>query len=158
MEEVMTGLELEYKEDERKELAAKEFAEEVKRLRAKHNITQEQLGKLIKVQQPIMTRIENGTYGISLDLVNKIAVALHEDRHRLADVYWGVVSSEFNDPNKEVLDTIWSLLLSHYQPIPPKEPNPLSKHDENKLKKIEQSRKKLKKQKGIEIDGEITDN
>lgn len=106
------------KEDTRKELAKQEFAQEAKRLREKAGLSQKQLGMMMGIEQAIISRIERAVYGITLDVVLSYAKTFNDDPYRLANIYWGVDTRSFADSNKQILDTIWNLLSTIYQPRP----------------------------------------
>lgn len=132
-------------EDE-KELAAKEFAAEIKRLRLKAGLSQKTLGALIGEEQTIMSRIELASYGVTLDLVIRLAVAFNDNPHRLADIYWGIDSRTYDNANKAVLDKIWDLIYPHYQPIPDMPPpQPGREHSEQTKSEIVRARAENKK-------------
>jgi transcriptional regulator with XRE-family HTH domain len=103
-------------EDARKALARREFAQEAKRLRERAKLSQESMAIKIGIEQGIISRIELGRYGITLDLILTYANFFNEDPHRLADVYWGNSSNISSDANKQVLDSLWDILSKYYQP------------------------------------------
>lgn len=49
----------------------------MKELRARHNLTQEQLAELVDVRRETIGHIENGKYNLSLLLAYRISRALH---------------------------------------------------------------------------------
>jgi transcriptional regulator with XRE-family HTH domain len=105
-------------EDARKALAAQEFAREIVRLRELAGISQKRLGALVGIEQALISRIELANYGISLDLVFRLAKAFNDNPHRLADIYWGIDSTSYNTADKELINNIWSLMLNYFQPGP----------------------------------------
>jgi transcriptional regulator with XRE-family HTH domain len=172
MEKTITGLDfvIDATEEERKELAQKEFAQEIRRLRNKAGLSQKRLGALIGVEQTIMARIEKGTHGVTLDLVLRFARAFNDDPHRLANIYWGIGSTEYIDANKRILDSIWDLIYPHYQPkviMPPQLPpsdqpeQPLNAEQLGEIESADQLHEKKKpsrKPKTIENKVEEQDN
>jgi transcriptional regulator with XRE-family HTH domain len=82
-------------EEDKKELAQKEFAQEIKRLRDRAGLSQKDLGLLIGVEQTIIARIEKGKHGITLDLVLRLAKAFNDDPFRLANVFGGLRQTHF---------------------------------------------------------------
>jgi transcriptional regulator with XRE-family HTH domain len=125
-------------EEDKKELADKEFAAEVRKLRDRAGLSQRDLALLIGVEQTIIARIEKGNYGITLDLVLRLAKAFKDDPYRLASVYWGIGSSQYVDANKKTLDAVWEIMHKHYQPKPtdPATP-PIPEETRQRIRKAE---------------------
>jgi transcriptional regulator with XRE-family HTH domain len=118
MSEVMTQNEMvgNLIEKAKKVLSATEFGNEIIRLREQAGLTQKRLASILKVDPAVISRIENGVHGVSLDIVVMLAIALNDNPHRLADIYWGIQSSEFDLKNKILLDSMWLMMVEHYQP------------------------------------------
>jgi transcriptional regulator with XRE-family HTH domain len=115
MQGKMTNLDYDKQnEDARKELSAQKFGEEIQRLRLRADLSQDELGVLTGDKQGVISRIEKAKYGVTLDLVFRLAVALHDDPYRLASIYWDSYSTEYVDGSKEILNAIWDLLSRHY--------------------------------------------
>jgi transcriptional regulator with XRE-family HTH domain len=125
-------------EEDKKELAQKEFAQEVKRLRDRADLSQKELGLLIGVEQTIIARIEKGKHGITLDLVLRLAKAFNDDPFRLANVFWGIEANALLDKNKKTLDAVWEIMHKHYQPklINPSTP-PIPEETRQRIRKAE---------------------
>jgi DNA-binding XRE family transcriptional regulator len=125
-------------EEDKKELAQKEFAQEVKRLRDRAGLSQKDLGLLIGVEQTIIVRIEKGKHGITLDLVLRLAKAFNDDPFRLANVFWGIEANALLDKNKKTLDAVWDIMHKHYQPKPtaPATP-PIPEETRQRIRKAE---------------------
>lgn len=109
-------------EDARKALSDQKFGNEIERLRLEAGLSQDELGKLTGDRQSVIHRIEKAKYGVTLDLVFRLAVALRDDPHRLASIYWDSYSDKYSDENKRVLDSIWDVISTHYLRQPQQPP------------------------------------
>lgn len=131
------------KGNESKDLSDKQFAAEIRRLRTLKGLSQEDLGALVFEKQTIISRIEAANYGITLDIVMRLAAALKTDPHRLADIYWGTSITEYRNTNAEALDRIWEIMETYYLPthLPTTTPNIRTEHTKHNLAAFDKARK-----------------
>jgi transcriptional regulator with XRE-family HTH domain len=101
-------------EDAREALSARRFGDEIRRLRLNRDLTQDQLGLLTGDKQGVISRVERAEYGVTLDLVYRLSIALHDDPYRLAAIFWDNYSKDYLDENQQLLNSIWEIMSSHY--------------------------------------------
>ena len=72
----------------------KELGEKIRKIRKQKKITQEQLADKIGVKRSVVSKYENGNVNITLEMIDKIALALDVDPMELA---FGVTSNDFRE-------------------------------------------------------------
>ena len=112
-------------DEAKRALSAQQFADEILMLREAAGLTQRGLAALIKVDKAVISRVENANHGVSLDLVMLLSVALKQDPHHLANIYWGISDDIYNDRSRFTLEQIKEILdkfynLSNKNQHPPK--------------------------------------
>ena len=55
------------------------FATNLRRLRQKRRFSQEELSRVASINRTYISKLENGTFYVGLELVEKLADALHVD-------------------------------------------------------------------------------
>lgn len=142
MNETMTpkeDIEQNLLDEAKKALSAQQFAAEILRLREEADLTQKELAALIKVDKAVISRVENANHGVSLDLVMDLSIALKQDPHRLANIYWGMSDDIYNDQSRFTLERIKEILDKYYSPAnqihhPPFTINPIPVTPEMKVR------------------------
>jgi transcriptional regulator with XRE-family HTH domain len=96
-----------------KNLAAKELAQEVKRLRELARWTQGELAEKVGVSQPVISDMELGRYNFPLDSVIRLAKAFGKTPYEFIAIYLGDNPDQFTIPEKNLLDSIIALVNTY---------------------------------------------
>lgn len=105
-------------EETERALAANELAQEIIRLRNLAGWSQAELAQRVGLHQTMISDIEKGKHSFPLDTVVRLARAFDENPFRFASIYWGLESFPFTQKERQLFDSLISMVSNYLNPNP----------------------------------------